>query len=66
MGKIFYHNLTQEKFNETELIDFMDDYENGDRIVKTEAGCALLEEITPDELRQMKIRHQEYYEEEEL
>lgn len=54
MGKIFYHNITKGVVNENDLGDFMDQYEDGDLIYKTEAGCALLEEVSGRDIRIMK------------
>ena len=48
--KTFYHNITKGNYNETDEFDLMDNYEDGDVILVTYGGCALLEPIDPDEL----------------
>ena len=62
---IFYHNLTKEIVNETEKLDFMDNYDNGDIIYKSEAGNAILLKIEGDELQSLKEDYQIALEDEE-
>jgi hypothetical protein len=49
-ARILYHNITQEKVNETEIIDFVDEYNEGDIVYKSEAGNACIEKITVEEM----------------
>ncbi|MDH8700835.1 hypothetical protein M2138_000169 [Dysgonomonadaceae bacterium PH5-43] len=61
MGKIFYHNISREQLNETDRIDLMDMYTDGDLLYKSEAGNALLYEVSKEEIIQLKKDHEEYY-----
>ena len=63
MSKIFYHNLSKNIVNESERMDFMETYDNGDVIYKSEAGNALLLEIKPDELLNMISEYEKECEE---
>ncbi len=40
---IFLHNLTKNIFNETDIGDFVETLEKGDKIMYTESGNALIE-----------------------
>lgn len=65
MGKILYHNITQEKVNETCIIDFIEEYKDGDILYKSESGNACIEKISDKELIEMKKEVEEYYKDEE-
>lgn len=57
MSNTFYHNITKGILNETDISDFMDSYESGDAVYKTESGNALLTEMSKSELRIIKHEH---------
>ena len=48
--KTFYHNTSRDIINETDLVEFMDLYEDEDLIYKTESGDAILIKIEGNEL----------------
>jgi len=58
MSKAFYHNITKGILNESSISDFMDSYESGDSVYKTEFGNATLIEISKSSLRIMKHEHE--------
>tara|TARA_R100000656_G_scaffold122724_1_gene98552 strand:- start:155 stop:367 length:213 start_codon:yes stop_codon:yes gene_type:complete len=51
--KVFYHNITQGTYNETCIVDLMDAYQEGDVLMKSEAGNALVHPVTKDEMKQL-------------
>lgn len=58
--KIYYHNITKLILNESDLIDFMDSYEDGDKVFKSESGNACISAITEDELKEMKKEWEDF------
>ena len=60
--RVFYHNITQKEFNIGCLIDFLESYNDGDLIMKSQAGCALLEPITDQELKDLWSEYEQYQE----
>ena len=65
MAKIYYHNITQKKYNETEIIDLIEGMKEGDLILWSEAGNACVEELTEVELKELQKRVDDYYKEDE-
>lgn len=53
MAKKYYHNITKKDFNVTDVTDLIDAYSEGDLIVQTEAGNALVSEVTEQELTEL-------------
>jgi len=60
--KIFYHNFTKNIVNETERMDFIDEYEEDDIVYKSEAGNACLEKLEIDEIANLLSEYKEYNE----
>lgn len=60
---ILYHNITQEKVNETDIINFVDEYNEGDIVYKSENGNACIEKITDDEMVNYIKYVEEWYDE---
>lgn len=58
--KAFYHNPSAGLLNETDVIDFMDQYEEDDQLYKTEAGNAILIELTDKEIEELVKLHKEW------
>lgn len=58
---IYYHNITTGKVNETDSMDFIEDYTEGDVIYKSERGNACIAIISESELQELL----EIYNEEE-
>jgi hypothetical protein len=61
--RVFYHNISKEIMNETDLIDFMNEYDLGNICYKSEAGNALMIKLDYKELTEMTKEHNEYYRE---
>lgn len=59
MAKKYYHNVTQEKFNETEIIDLIEEMNEGDLILWSEAGNACVEKLTKEELRDLQNQYED-------
>lgn len=59
--KKYYHNITQEKFNETEIVDLVELMNEGDLILWSESGNALLNKLTEVELEEIKSQVDEFY-----
>lgn len=59
--KVFYHNISKEIMNETDMIDFMDEYDLGDILYTSTAGNALMEKIEIEKLTEMAKEYNEYY-----
>ena len=60
MPKNFYHNITQQKFNIQDRMDLMSDYKEKDLLMKSEFGCALLNQVTEEELEELILEYEEY------
>ena len=63
--KTWYHNITKQIFNESDLDDFFEDYDEGDVIMKSEDGCAIINPVTEQELKNMYTVYITQYDEEE-
>jgi len=61
MAKRYYHNVTQEKFNETEVIDLVEEMNDGDVILWSEAGNACVSILTEMELKELQKQVDDYY-----
>ena len=57
----YYHNTTKDILNKSDVVDFMDEYEEGDVIFKTENGNAILHKVTESELVDMKREQSDYH-----
>jgi hypothetical protein len=64
MARIYYHNVTQKKYNETEIVDLIDEMKEGDVILYSEGGNALIKELAEWGLKEMQKQVNEYYKEE--
>ncbi len=51
--RTWYHNITKQVFNESDLDDFFEEYTEGDKIMQSEDGCAIINEVTEEELKKM-------------
>ena len=60
MAKTFYHNITKTVINESDTIEVIDFYSDGDILYKSEAGNALIEIVTEDEINHLKLMHQKF------
>jgi len=58
--KVFYHNISKEIMNETDLIDFMDEYDLGNILYRSMSGNAMMEKITTKELVEMTKEYKEF------
>lgn len=58
--KIYYHNINKDLLNESDAIEFMEVYEDGDKVYKSEAGNACIEQLTPQEIKDLKQQYQDY------
>jgi hypothetical protein len=63
MGRTMYHNITKELINEYEMIDFVENYDEGDIIYKSEDGNACIEKISSDEMNKYIKGVEEWYNE---
>jgi accessory colonization factor AcfC len=61
MAQRFYHNLTSRQYNVTDLNDFIECIAEGDSVVYTEAGNALIQEFKDKERIDLWNRWFEYY-----
>ena len=52
--KYFYHNITKGILNETDAIDFMEEYEEGDDLYVSVAGNSLLVKVEDEMLAELK------------
>lgn len=57
----YYHNVTQRKYNEIDVIDLIEHMNYGDIILWSMVGNACVFELTEDELSQLKARVDMYY-----
>lgn len=61
MSRYFYHNLTKNWFNETDLCDAVEKSDSGDVIKLTDVGCALVVDLS--ENQEVYDRFNEYFQE---
>lgn len=66
MGKKYYHNVTQKRFNETEYIDLLEEMNEGDYILYSLPGCATIFELQREQLEQLQKDLEEFYIEDDL
>lgn len=51
--KLYYHNVTKGIYNETDLGDLKDNYSDGDTIVSTQSGNAIVTELSKTEVKRL-------------
>jgi len=61
MAKKYYHNISKGLYNETEVVDFIEEYDEGDILLSTEAGNALVTPVTSAELSDLRRIYDEYH-----
>lgn len=57
----YYHNIQKRKFNITCAIDLIDSYDDGELLMYSEAGNALLHPVSNEELQELISWWREYY-----
>lgn len=60
MPKQFYHNLSKNQFNITDVVDFIDNYDWSDKIYITEIGQYVLKEMSGQDLIPLFKGYKEY------
>jgi len=65
MKKKFYHNITEGKLNESDIIDLIDEMGDDDIIYWTESGDATLHELTAGEKDALIKEVADYYQEQD-
>lgn len=57
--KTWYHNITKGSYNIHDEIDLIDGYDEGDIILFTTDGCAILNKLGNESLTQLIIEWEE-------
>lgn len=65
MAKKYYHNVTRDQLNETDVVDLIESMHMGDIILWSETGNACVHRLTDKELGELQAEVSEFYKEEE-
>lgn len=57
--RTWYHNITKLIFNESDRFDFIEEYDKGDVVYKSEDGCAILYIVEQKELDEIQREYDE-------
>lgn len=58
--KIYYHNINKDILNETDSIEFIESYDDGDKVYKSEAGNACISPLTEKEINDLKKEYRDF------
>jgi hypothetical protein len=58
--KTYYHNMNRDLLNESDSIEFIESYEDGDKVYKSEDGCAYIYPLNQQEIDDLKKEYQEF------
>lgn len=61
----YYHNVTRGRYNESDVIEVMEQYEEGDVLLVTERGDATVTVVEGKELDELWRKYNEYLDGEE-
>ena len=56
--RIYYHNITQDYVNCSDLEDFLSIYKEGDKCYKSEAGNACIAQLSKDDIKALEWQFQ--------
>ena len=58
--KTYYHNVTRDIVNQSDVVEFIDYYFEGDVVYKSEAGNACIELLIDEEIEALKQEAEQF------
>ena len=60
---VFYHNITKKLFNITDQVDFIESLDEGDVVMYTEAGNAILHPVNQEAVNELARKKTDFIKE---